>query len=46
VTLWALWAVFWVLGGVVDVPADVEGVVDAAGASEALLAFLDCLKHP
>ena len=41
---------FWVLGCAVDAPGVVvevvEGVVDAAGASEALLAFLEFLKHP
>jgi len=53
VTLWALWVVFWAFpgavaaaGGVVDKPDGVEGVDDEAVASEALLAFLECLKCP
>ena len=41
-----IWDVFWALGGAVDVPADVVGAVGAACASEALLAFLGCLKRP
>ena len=50
VTLWTLWDVFWALGCAVDAPGGVvevvEGVVDAASASEALLAFLEFLKRP
>ena len=43
VTLWALWVVFWALEGAVEAPGvvveDVEGAVEAAGDSEALLAL-------
>jgi hypothetical protein len=48
--LWALWDMCWVFWHAVEVPGvvvdDVGGVEDAAGISEALLAFLGHLPCP